>query len=199
MATMPTSGPSGAQKIYYLTILLPLWRGQLDQLGDAEREYRDHLLAVECLRVAKGPGADPLRIAEFCRTWQLPMTLPVIGPTAILRKIGKIAGGWPSQAAVFDPTGSINLGIKVMAQIAPLIGRIQMQNALLVAFDDSVVPKTDQSDVGSILESCPTPQMLMTRFQAAKNKVEQVWKDTVDLANKMEPVRQELGLPESTL
>ena len=193
----PSSGPSGVQKLYYLTVLLPMWRGQLDQLGDSEREYRNHLLTVECLRVAKGPGADPLRLAEFCRTWKIPMTLPVIGPTALLRKVGKIVGGWPSQAAIFDPTGSINIGIKVIAQMAPLIGRIQMRNALLVALDDKVVEKGDQDAVLSILDSCRTPQVLMTRVQDAKNKVERVWKETVALAEKMEPIRKELGLPET--
>lgn len=50
------SKASGAQKSYYLIILLPMWRGQLDQLVVAEREYHDHLLAVECLRKAKVPA-----------------------------------------------------------------------------------------------------------------------------------------------
>lgn len=196
MANKPSSGPSEIQKFYYLSVLLPMWRGQLDQLGASEREYRNHLLSVECLRVAKGPGPDPLRIAEFCRTWKIPMTLPVIGPTALLRKIGKIAGGWPSQTAIFDPTGSINLGIKVIARMAPLLGRIQMRNALLVALDDKVVERGDQDAVGSILESCQTPQALMTRVQNAKNKVERVLKETIALAEKMEPIRKELSLPE---
>jgi hypothetical protein len=119
MATTPSSGPSGVQKAYFLTVLLPMRQGQLDQLGAAEREYRNHLLAVECLRGAKGPGVDPLRIAEFCRAWKIPMTLPFIGPVALLRKIGKAVGGWPSQAAIFDPTGAIDQGSKVIAQMAP--------------------------------------------------------------------------------
>jgi hypothetical protein len=174
-----------------------MWRGQLDQLGDAQREYRYHLLAVECLRLAKGPGADPLRLAEFLRTWKIPLTLPVIGPTALLRKIGKAVGGWPSSAAIFDPTGALNMGVKVIGAMAPLIGKIQMRNALLFALDDKVVPAGDQGSVGSILESAGTPAALMTRVKESKSKLERIWKETVSLAEKMEPIRKELGLPET--
>ena len=197
MAVMPTPGPSGAQKLYYLTVLQPMWRGQLDQLADAEREFRQHLLAVECLRVAKGPGGDPLQLAEFCRKWQIPLTLPVIGPTALLRKIGNAVGGWPSAGAVFDPTGAINIGIKVIAAMGPLIGRIQMQNALLVALDETVISKGDQGSVGEILESAGTPQNLMNRVTQSRAKLEKVWNDTQSLAQKMDQIRQDLGLPEN--
>lgn len=198
MTTGPVSAPSGAQKFYYLTVLMPMWRGQLDRLGTAGREYRHHLLAVECLRVAKGPGADPVRLAEFCRTWKVPLTLPVIGPTALLRKIGKAVGGWPSPAAVFDPTGAINIGIKVIAQLGPVLGKVQMHNARLIGWDPKVVEHADRTAVGSILESSRTPQDLLTRVRSAKDKLERVWKETVALAEKMEPIRQELGLPETT-
>lgn len=197
MTAGPSSGPSGVQKAYFLTLLLPMWRGQLDQLGAAEREYRHHLLAVECLRVAKGPGVDPVRLAEFCRTWKIPITLPVIGPTALLRKIGKIVGGWPSQAAVFDPTGAINIGIKIIAQMGPLLGQIQMRNALLIALDSKIIDQADQTSVGAILESSRTPQALLYRVQESKVKLERIWKATVDLAEKMEPIRKDLGLPET--
>ena len=178
-------------------MLLPMWRGQLDQLGAAEREYRHHLLAVECVRVAKGPGADPVRLAEFCRTWKIPMTLPFIGPTALLRKIGKAVGGWPSQAAVFDPMGAINIGIKVIAQMGPLLGQIQMRHALLIALDSKIIDMADQTSVGSILESSRTPQALMSRVQESKAKLERLWKATVDLAEKMEHIRKDLGLLET--
>jgi hypothetical protein len=194
MATIP----SAAQKGYFLTILLPMWRGQLDQTLTAQREFRLHLLAVECLRVAKGPGVDPLRIAEFCRNWKIPLTAPFVGPVAVLRKIGKAVGG-SSLAAAFDPTGAINTGVKVIAQMGPLLGSIQMRNAVLVAFDDKVVEAGDQFAVGSILESCHSPQILMSRVQESKNKLERVWKDTSNLAEKMEPIRKELGLPETIL
>lgn len=197
MATTASLGPSGAQRAYYMTILLPMWRGQLDQLGAAEREYRHHLLAVECLRLAKGPGLDPVRLAEFCRTWKIPLTLPVIGPTALLRKIGKAVGGWPSQAAVFDPTGAINIGIKIIAQMGPLLGQIQMQNALLLALDPKIIELGDQTSVGSILELSSSPQVLMTKVHASRTKVGRILKETVDLAEKMELIRKELGLPET--
>jgi hypothetical protein len=198
MTPAPISGPSAVQKAYYLTILVPMWRGQLDQLAAAERDYRLHLLAVECLRVAKGPGADPLQVAEFCRKWQIPLTLPVIGPTALIRKAGKALGGWPSAGAVFDPTGAINLGVKIVAQMGPLIGQIQMHNALLVAFDTKVISMADQNGVGSILESARSPQVLMNRLQESKSKLEGVWSETLKLAEKMEAIRQELGLPETS-
>src|SRR5881296_4069948 len=98
---MANKTANSAQKLYYITILLPMWRGQLEQLGNVQRDLRYHLLAVECLRIAKGPGADPVGISEFCRKWQIPLTLPFVGPTAILRKVGKLVGGWPSPAAIF--------------------------------------------------------------------------------------------------
>lgn len=194
-----TIGPSAAQKGYFLTVLLPMWRGQLDQVLIAQREFRHHLLAVECLRVAKGPGVDPLHITEFCRNWRIPLTAPFVGPVAVLRKVGKAVGGWPSPAAIFDPTGAINIGVKVIAQMSPLLGKIQMRNAVLVAFDEKIVALGDQSSVGSILESCHNPQVLMSRVQESKNKLERVWKDTSNLAERMEPVRKELGLPETIL
>ena len=194
MTAGPRSGASGAQKAYYLMVLLPMWRSQLDQLGAAEREYRNYLLAVECLRVAKGPGLDPLRVAEFCKKWKIPLTLPFIGPTALLRKIGKAVGSWPSEAAFFDPTGAINIGIKVIAQMGALLGQFQMRNALLIALD---LDQGDQTAVGSILESTHTPQVLMVRMQQSRAKLESIWKTTVDLAEKMEPIRKHLGLPET--
>jgi hypothetical protein len=125
------------------------------------------------------------------------LTLPFVGPTALLRKIGKAVGGWPSAAAVFDPTGAINIGIKVIGRIAPLLGRLQMRNALLVALDEKVVDPADQVDVGSILESCNTPQALTNRLMESRNNLERVWKETISLAEKMERIRLELGLPEA--
>ena len=196
--TQPTgAGPSPAQKAYYLTVLLPMWRGKLDELVAAQRDYRQHLLAIECLRVAKGPGADPLQLAEFCRRWQIPLTAPLIGPTALLRRAGKAVGGWPSAGAVFDPTGAINLGVKILGQLAPLLGRIQMEGAVLVALDETVVSRADQSAVASILDSARTPQVLANRVKDSKDKLARVWGETVKLAQGMEPIRKELGLPET--
>jgi len=196
MVANPIPESKDAQKVYYLVVLQPLWRGQLDQLADAERGFRQHLLAVECLRIAKGPGADPLQIADFCKKWQLPLTAPIIGPTALLRKIGKLAGGWPSAAAVFDPTGAINMGIKIMGRMGPLIGQIQIQNALLVVLDEKVVSKADQGAVGEILESSNSPQDLMRHVADSRAKLEKIWNETTVLAQKMEAIRADLGLPE---
>jgi hypothetical protein len=193
------SPPSGsqAQKLYYLTVLVPMWRGQLDQLGAAIRSYRQHLLAAACLVAAKGPGGDPLQVAEFCRKWQIPLTAPAIGPVALLRKVGKAVGGWPSTAAVFDPTGAINTGTKILGAMVPLIGTIQMQGAQLVAMDTKIVPLADQTAVLSILDQARTPQNLATKIRASKDKTQAVWNDTLDFATKMDKIRTELGLPET--
>jgi hypothetical protein len=197
MGSKPGTGPSPAQKVYFITVLQPMWRGQLDQLADAQRVFRHHLLAAECLRIGIGPGGDPLQLVEFCRKWQIPMTLPIIGPTALLRKIGKLAGGWPSAAAVFDPTGALNIGIKVIARMGPLIGRAQVSNAMLVALDESIVSKGDQSQVLAILESSETTQVFMTKLASSKSRLEMVWRSTQAMADKMENARKELGLPEN--
>ena len=86
-------GPSTAQRAYYATVLVPMWRGQLDEFGRVARNYRNHLLALECLRVAKGPGADPAQLAEFCKKWKIPLSIPIIGPTSWLRRAAKFVGG----------------------------------------------------------------------------------------------------------
>ena len=71
-----------------------------------------------------------------------------------------------------------------------------MRNACLYALDDKVVPKGDQSSVLKILEMSRTPQLFMNNVKKSKDKVSRVWKETIDLANKMDPIRKELGLPE---
>jgi hypothetical protein len=196
MPLPPLPGASGAQKGFFLTVLLPMWRGQLDQLMTAQRGYRHHLIALNCLQQAIGPGGDPLQIAEFCRRWQLPVTAPAIGPVALLRKIGKLAGGWPSAAAVFDPTGAINTGVKVVARLGPLIAKIQMDNALLVALDEKVVSKSDQSQVLAILNAAKTPQALMDAVKRSSDSLRKIWDATVDMAQKLETARIQVGVPE---
>ena len=190
------STSSDAQRLYYTSLLVPMWRGQLDQLTAAMRSYRQHLLAVECLRRAKGDGADPLRIAEFCKAWKTPLTLPIIGPTALLRRLGKIPGLANPSVAAFDPAGAIYIGIKILAQMVPLFGRIQVQNAVLIALDEKVVDRGDQTQVASILQSAVAPQILLQRVKESKDKLTSIWEQTVTLAQKMEPIREELGLPE---
>jgi hypothetical protein len=199
MVGNPGGKGSPAQKLYYLTILVPMWRAHLDRLAIAQRDYRYHLLAVECLRVAKGPGADPLRLAEFCRAWQTPLTAPAVGPVALLRSAAKAVGGWPSAGAVFDPTGAIGMGVKVLARMGPLIGQIQMRNALLVALDDKVVARADQSAVGSILERSHTPQLLLGKVKESKATLERLWGEAVQFAKQMETAQRELGLPDSAM
>lgn len=190
-------GPSAAQKAYYVTFLVPMWRGQLDQLNAANRNYRAHLLAVACLAAAKGPGGDPLELCEFCRKWQLPMTAPVVGPISLLRKIGKAVGGWPSSAAVFDPTGAINNGIKILGKMGPLLATIQMNNAMLSALNGKYVPMSDQSAVLGILNGAGNPQNLAAKVRAAQEQAKSTWDATITMAQQMEKIRVELGLPES--
>ena len=197
MAQPAPGSASEAQKLYYITVLVPMWRGQLDQLGAAIRSYRQHLLAAACLYAAKGPGGDPLQIADFCRKWQIPSTLPVIGPVALLRKVGKAVGGWPSTAAVFDPTGAINMGIRILGGMAPLIATIQMRNAMLIAMDTKIVSTSDQSAVLTILQQAGTPQTLASKIRDSKDKTQAVWNATLAMAEKMEKTRLELNLPES--
>ena len=173
-----------------------MWRGQLDQLMTAQRGYRQHLLALNCLQQAVGPGGDPLQVAEFCRRWQLPLTAPAIAPVALLRKLGKLAGGWPSAAAVVDPTGAINTGVKLLARMGPLIAKIQMDGALLVALDEKVVSKSDQSQVLAILNGAKTPQALIDAVKRSSDSLRKVWDATVDMAQKLEAARIQVGLPE---
>jgi hypothetical protein len=66
-----------------------------------------------------------------------------------------------------------------------------------VALDPKTIEVADQTSVGSILELSRTPLVLMTRGQESKTKLERVWKETVNLAEKMESIRKELGLPET--
>lgn len=196
MGSSTAGGGSPAQKIYYLTVLVPMWRGQLDRLTAAQREYRWHLLAMECLRLARGPGIDPLRITEFCRAWQIPLTAPMVGPVALLRKAAKAVGGWPSPGAVFDPTGAINLGIKILAHMTPLVGQIQMRNALLMAMDEDVVARSDQSGVLGILNAAKSPQLLLNQVAASKTALERTWEDTKKFAERMKTAQTDLGLPD---
>jgi hypothetical protein len=183
-----------AQKLYYAAVLMPLWRGQLDELGRIANEYRTYLLALECLRRAKGSGIDSVKVAEFCKKWKVPMTMPFISPKDLLKTL--IERTFRLPLAVFDITGAINAGIKIMAEMGPLLERLQMQQALLIAFDDNVVAKSDQTDVGQILESSRSARALYDNASRAKDRLEAKWKEIRDQAAKMEAIRAELGLPE---
>jgi hypothetical protein len=56
-----------------------LWRGQLDRLAAAQRDYRFHLLAVECLRLALDDGvvskADQASVGSILERAQTPFFL----------------------------------------------------------------------------------------------------------------------------
>ena len=81
--------------------------------------------------------------------------------------------------------------------MVPLIGTIQMQGATLMALDEKIVSKADQSQVLSILQQSGSPQNLANKIRESKDKTEAVWKATLDLAEKMEKIRTELKLPET--
>jgi hypothetical protein len=190
------TGPSAAQKLYYATILVPLWRGQLDEVGRLAREYRVHLLALECLRRAKGAGIDSVKVSEFCRKWEFPLATPFISPTALLKELLKKGIGLSGVGTVFDITGAIGKGVKIMAEMGPLLEKLQMQSALLFAFEDKVVPAADQTDVGQIIESSATPKALFDKAKTSKDRLEAKWREVTDQAEKMEAIRIEQGLPE---
>jgi hypothetical protein len=192
----PIPRATGAQKGFFLMILLPMWRGQLDQLMAAQRGYRHHLIAMNCLQQAIGPGGDPLQLAEFCRSWKLPLTLPVIGPVALLRKLGRLPGAFSPAVALFDPTAAITTGVKVLARLGPLIAKIQMDGALLVALDEKVVSKSDQSQVLAILNGAKTPQALSDAVKRSSDNLRKIWDETVDMAQKLDTARIQVGLPE---
>lgn len=90
MTTLKSS--SKQDQNWYKHVMVPLWKNQQNELIRAGVHYRWHLLALECLHRAKGPGRDQLKVAEFCAKSQWAMTLPVIGPTALIRKLGKSSG-----------------------------------------------------------------------------------------------------------
>jgi hypothetical protein len=180
-------------------ILVPMWRGQLDKLLSAQRKYRQYLLAVACISRAAGPGADPLALVEFCRAWQLPLTAPLVGPVALLRKAGKLFGVVTPSVAALDPTGAINTGTKILARLGPLFSAIRMEGALAESLDDRVVPKTEQAPVQAILSDARTPQAVQQGAQAALTSLQSVWKETIEMARKMEDARVQVGAPEWSL
>lgn len=218
------SAASPAQKAYYSTFLVPMWRGQLETLGKLARDYRTYLLALACLQQAKGPGGDPAALAEFCQKWQLPLTMPVIGPTSLLRGLAKgVTGTAPisslkafnaatgmvapaittaghSPAALFDITGALNWGVKILGAMAPLLGTIQVEGALYVALNNrKIVSLADQTDVMRVLQSARTSTILCQQASQSKDRLASKWQEIGSLAQKMEAIRRDLGLPEDSL
>lgn len=175
----PKSKETG--KLYYLMILKPLMAGLWDQLHQTVEEHRHHLLALACLRAAAGPGADPLKVVAFCKRYKLPLTLPVVG--LIARTVGKL-----------DVTRAVSTGIKIIAALGPLLGKIRVRNATLIALDTSIVPTGDTTQVGSILEGASSPKEVIA---ATKRKAAEVRKKTAEVeryAAKMKAVEKRLGI-----
>jgi hypothetical protein len=233
---MTTLNPSSKQdQDWYKIVMVPLWKNQQRELIRAGVHYRWHLLALECLNRAKGPGGDPLKVAEFCAKWKWAMTLPIIGPTALIRKLGKSSGllgeliaalkgvagpglqlpnmvhwgartdalqalssAWP-QIAVFDITNSINIGIKLIAAMAPLIAKLQMNQAKLIAFDSKVVPSGDSGSVGQILDQAGMPKALLEAAKEIQKNYVKSWAALLVSAETMEQARLELGLPPDSM
>ena len=190
-------GPSAAQKAYYVTILVPMWRSQLEQLNAADRNYRAHLLAMACLAAAKGPGGDPLELCEFCREWQLPLTVPLVNPISLLKRVGTLAGGVASTVAAIDPTRAISNGVQILGRITPLLATIQMEGAMMFALNEQYVSMRDQGTVLAILKGAGHPQILAAKFRTAQEQAKSTWDATLALAQQMETIRVDLGLPES--
>lgn len=233
---MTTLTPASKQDLdWYKIVMVPLWKNQQAELVRIGVQYRWHLLAMECLRRAKGPGGDPLKVAEFCAKWKWAMTLPVIGPTALIRKLGKSSGllgeliaalkgvggpglklpatahwgtrlgpgqalstAWP-QIAVFDITGSINIGVKIMAAMVPLLAKLQMKQAELFVFDPKVVPTGDAAQVGRILQRAGMPSSLMKSLKDSQMGYVNAWSQVLVSADTMEQARLDLGLPPDSM
>lgn len=233
---MTILNPSAKQdQNWYKFVMIPLWRNQQKELIRAGVHYRWHLLALECLKRAKGPGGDPLKVAEFCAKWQWAMTMPIIGPTALIRKLGKSSGllgeliaalkgvggpglklpstahwgtrlgpgqalssAWP-QIAVFDITGSINIGVKLIAAMSPLIAKLQMKQAELYIFDSKVVPPGDMGQVGQIIQRAGMPMSLMKSAKESQMNYVNAWSEVLVSADIMEQARLDLGLPPDSM
>ena len=233
---MTTLKPSSKQdQNWYKLVMVPLWKNQQKELVRAGVHYRWHLLALECLNRAKGPGGDPLKVAEFCAKWKWAMTMPIIGPTALIRKLGKSSGllgelfaalkgvggpglklpatahwgprlgpgqaltsAWP-QIAVFDITNSINIGVKLVAAMAPLIAKLQMKQAELLIFDSKIVPPGDSAQVGQILQRAGMPISLMKSVKESQKKYVNAWSEVLVSADIMEQARLDLGLPPDSM
>lgn len=228
--------PSSKQdQNWYRHVMVPVWKKQQLDLVRAGVDYRRHLLAAECLRRAKGPGGDPLKVAEFCVRWRWAMTLSFIGPTALIRKLGKssrllgefiaalkgvggpglklpttaywgartgpgqaLSTAWP-QIAIFDITNSINVGVKLIAAMMPLMARLQMHNAELISLDEKVVPKGDKAAVGQILQRARMPQPLMRAVDGSLKYYVKTWAAVLVSADTMEQARLDLGLPPDSM
>ena len=97
----------------------------------------------------------------------------------------------------FDPIGAINIGIKLVAHMAPLLGKLQLHNAQIVALDPGVVSPEDTTLVPEILSSSSNPKGVIGRVDACKAQLASTWATTISFAESMESKRRELGIPEN--
>lgn len=177
----PAPKKGGAGAMYYSLVLKPLLEGLWDQLSRKVNEHRYHLLALACLRKAAGPGGDPIEVARFCKKYKLPLTLPVVG--LISRTIGKL-----------DITGATKLGVKIIAAMLPLLTKIRMNNAMLYALDESIVPSSDTTDVGEILESAKSPKDVADKAKQKASEVKKLKADIERYVVKLKGIEAELGV-----
>jgi len=175
----------GGEKLYYLVVLKPMMEGLWSELHRKVLEHRHHLLALACLAKAAGPGVDPIAVSDFCKKYELPLTMPVIGLIPrLLRKV--------------DITGAVKNGIRIMAAMGSLLRKIRLRNATLYALDKSIVPSADSGAVGMILESASSPKEVV---DAAKQKAAEVMKLRADVeryAAKLKRIEAELGVGKGT-
>ncbi len=211
--------------------MVPLWKQQINQVARVGVAHRRHLLVAECVGRAKGPGADPIKLADLCAPWKTHLNLQIIAPTDLVRKFGKSSGAlaelisalggrtmnklrtapvfwekragaaqalssvWP-QIAVFDITGAINNGIKIIAALGPLLRHVRIKDAQLIALDAKVVPQGDLSQVGQILANGRTPEGVAAAVSRSQTAFADAWSSLLESADTMERARLELGLPE---
>jgi hypothetical protein len=71
-----------------------------------------------------------------------------------------------------------------------------MEGASLRALNPRYVSPEDQTKVLQILQSARTPGILFQQARDSKERLSTKWQDTMRLAEKMERIRQDLGLPE---
>ena len=174
----------GAKRLYY-PILRSIMEGLWVELAKKVVEHRRHLLALACMAKAAGPGGDPLAVARFCKTYKLPLTLPVVG--LIPRIIGKL-----------DITRAVSNAVKLIGVIVPILESIRLKNAVLIAGDRSVVPIGDTAAVGEILETATSPKEVIDATKQKASEVATLKSGVERYAVEMQAIEAELGIGEGT-
>jgi len=96
---------------------------------------------------------------------------------------------------VFDPTGALNWGFRILAELGPLLGALQMHEARLVVMNPNVVPRAWTAKVGQILAKARQPEQLKAAYQASLEQLNVTWDYLLQSVAEMEIHRRELGLP----